>query len=284
MMNLYGATDVIRLVTSSVADIDVVAGLVTRPSDNSAPAVKSGGRMSVAAAATTTIIAAAGAGNDRDIFSLTLRNKHASLANTLTLQLFDGTTAYEILKVTLAAGEQMVYDGLNGWVYFNAQGLPKLSQSQGSAAPASSIWQEAVLTSDVINNNAVANSIADITGLSFPVLNALRYKFKFTIDWTSAAGTTGARFSINGPAFSRLTYQSRYALTTTTETLNQLVAYGQPAAANASPANVAGNLAIIEGFITPAADGNVIGRFASEIANSAITVKAGSMVEWKQLS
>jgi hypothetical protein len=284
MMNLYGANDVLRLVTSSAANIDVTAGLVTRPSDGSAPAVKSGGRMSVAAAATTTIVAAPGAGNDRDVFSMVLRNRHASLANTLTLQLFDGTTAYEILKVTLAAGEQMIYDGLNGWVYMNAQGLPRVAQALGAQAPTSGIWLESALAADVVNANAVANSIADITGLSFPVLNALRYRFKFTIDWTSAAGTTGARFSINGPAFSRLSYQSRYGLTTTTETLNQLVAYDLPAAANANPANVGGNLAVIEGFIQPAADGNVIARFASEVASSAITAKAGSMVEWKQVA
>lgn len=280
MMHLYGANDVLRMITTTAANIDVIGSEVT----NTEPATGAGIRANVGAATTTTLVAAPSAGLKRNVYSLGIRNRHASLANTITLQIFDGTTAYEVFKVTLAAGEQAVYDGLVGWRYLNAQGMPKSANSLGSQAPASGIWLENSLASDVINNNAVANTIADITGLSFPVLAGLRYKFKFTLDWTSAVITTGARFSINGPSITRLAYESRYALTATTETVNRLGAYDLPAAANASPALITGNIATIEGFIQPAADGNVIGRFASEVANSAITVKTGSMVEWKQVA
>ncbi len=59
-----------------------------------------------------------------------------------------------------------------------------------------------------------------------------------------------------------------------------LTAYGLPAASNLTSAvNTAGNMAIIEGVITPTANGNVQLRFASEVASSAITAKAGSYVE-----
>ena len=92
--------------------------------------------------------------------------------------------------------------------------------------------------------------------------------------------TTGSRWSINGPAFSRLAYCSQYSLTVTGHTLNNLVAYDMPAASSASSAATAGNFAYISGFITPSADGNVIARFASEIAGSAITAKAGSLLKW----
>lgn len=279
MMHLYNATDVLRMVTTTAANIDVIGSQVT----DTEPATSAGIRATVASATTTVLVAAPGVGFKRNVYSLCIRNRHASLANTITLQIFDGTTAFEVFKVTLAAGEQAIYDGLVGWRYLNVQGMPKTANSLGSQAPASGIWQEAVLASDVVNNNATLNTIADITGLSFPVLATLRYRFRFTIDWTSAATTTGARFSISGPSFTRLAYTSEYGLTATTETLNQLVAYDLPAAANASPANITGNLAVIEGFIQPAVDGNVIARFASEIASSAITAKAGSMVEWKQV-
>jgi len=44
------------------------------------------------------------------------------------------------------------------------------------------------------------------------------------------------------------------------------------------------NLAVIEGLIKPSVDGIVIGRFASEIASSAITAKAGSVLYFQQIN
>ena len=44
-----------------------------------------------------------------------------------------------------------------------------------------------------------------------------------------------------------------------------------------------GNLAVIEGTLTAAANGEVIARFASEIANSAITTLAGAHVTYMAL-
>ena len=69
-------------------------------------------------------------------------------------------------------------------------------------------------------------------------------------------------------------------VTTTALTFNQVGAYDLPAAANASSPLTTGNLAYIAGQITPSADGNVIARFASEIAGSAIVAKAGSLLKW----
>ncbi len=280
-MNLFGANDTLRLVSSSAANLDVVALHAT--TDGSATQ-KGKTRTGIASAATTVIVPAPGAGLERTIYDLKIRNRHASLANTITLQDFDGTTAFELLKVTLAAGEALIYDGISGWTYLNAQGQPRAAFAQGSAAPFLGIEQSSVLAADVTNNNAVANTIQDITGLSFPVLAGLKYAFEFLIDWTSAATTTGARFSISGPAFSRLSYRSAYAASTSADTINNLVAYDLPAAANSAPGNTGGNIAKIEGFITPSADGNVIARFASEIASSAIVAKAASRVRWTQVA
>jgi len=279
-MNLFGATDTLRLVTSSAANLDVVALHAT--TDGSATN-KGKTRTGIASAATTVIVPAPGAGLERTVYDLKIRNRHASLANTITLQDFDGTTAFELLKVTLGAGEALIYDGISGWTYLNAQGQPRGAFAQGSAAPFLGIEQVSVLAADVVNNNAVANSIANITGLSFAVLAGRRYNFEFLIDWTSQATSTGARFSIQGPSFSRLSYRSAYAASATGDTINNLVAYDLPAAANSAPAATLGNIAKIEGFISPSADGDVIARFASEIANSAITAKAGSRVRWTEV-
>ena len=277
-MNLFGANQTLRLVTTSAAPLDISGAHVT--GDGLAAGVKAPILQSIAAATTTTLVAAPGAGMERAVYALTIRNRHASLANIVTLQVFDGTTAFDLFRVTLAAGEQATYDGLQGWSYVNAQGMPKLSQSQGSSSAALSAVNIVVLAADVVNNNAVANSIADVTGLSFPVVVGEKYQFEFFIDYTAAAITTGSRWCINGPSFSRLALQSNYGLTATALTFNQVGGYDQPAAANASSPLTTGNLAYIAGIITPSADGNVIARFASEIAASAITAKAGSLLKW----
>jgi hypothetical protein len=52
---------------------------------------------------------------------------------------------------------------------------------------------------------------------------------------------------------------------------------------NLNIAATGGNIAIVEGFIRPTADGNVIARFASEIANSAIIARTGAFVEYMAL-
>ncbi len=137
------------------------------------------------------------------------------------------------------------------------------------------------LASDVINNSAVANTIADVTGLSFAVTAGITYRFRAIIYYTSAATGTGSRWSVNGPASpTLLAYNSTYSLTATTNTTNNVAVYNVPAACNASSATTAGNIAQIEGIIRPSASGTVTVRFASEVANSAITAKAGSTLTW----
>lgn len=151
-----------------------------------------------------------------------------------------------------------------------------------SFTPRKTYVSRVVLTADVTNNNAVANTIADVTGLSFPVYAGQRYKFTFVIYYTSAASTTGSRWSINGPAFTDLIYDSYYSLTATSKTFNEgLNTYNSPSAANATSIATVKNKAVITGFIKPSADGTVIARFASEVASSAIVAKADSYVEFE---
>jgi len=142
------------------------------------------------------------------------------------------------------------------------------------------------LPNDVVNNNASANTIADVTALSFPVVANTTYSFKFFIVYSSAATTTGSRWSINGPATTFMNYRSSYTLTATSITNNAGVsAYNTPAASSASSLTT-NNISIIEGIIRPSADGTVIARFASEISNSAVTAVASgkSYVEYQAIN
>lgn len=192
-------------------------------------------------------------------------------------------TDYILQKVTLGPGEKMEYNNGKGWQIFTNAGALKNSINQGNNAVSSSL-SATVLGTDVTNNNSVANTIADITGLSFPVVAGNTYYFRFIIQYTAAATTTGARFSINGPAASALRYESDYSLTTTSRTVNTgLAAYDLPAAANATSAATNANTATIEGFITASANGTVVARFASEVASSAIVARAGSVVYYQQV-
>lgn len=146
------------------------------------------------------------------------------------------------------------------------------------------------MASDVTNNNASANTIADVTGLSFSVTAGEGYWFKFRILYTAAATTTGSRWSVNGPASpTMLAFRASNGLsaagTAGTDVMTEVnaAAYDSPAASNASsPTATAnqGNVAVIEGFIQPSANGTVIARFASEVSSSAIVAKAGSLLEW----
>jgi hypothetical protein len=204
---------------------------------------------------------------------------------TVTIKLDANSTEYKLFVTTIASGETIQYNEGSGFVVIATTGAIKQSINQGANASTSGLTA-VVLGSDITNNNAVANTIADVTGLSFSVTANKSYYFKFVIRYTAAAATTGSRWGVNASAglATNLTFISEYTLTATTSTRNAMVqAFDSPAAASASSI-AAMNICIMEGHFTPTADGTFIARFASEIANSAIVAKAGSVCYYQQLN
>ena len=200
----------------------------------------------------------------------------------VTIRFTDGTHERILYKATLSTGEKIEYKDAQGWQSYNAIGAAKLSINQGANATSSSLSQT-VLASDVVNNNATANTLQDVTGLSFPVSAGGTYYFQFVISYTSAATTTGSRWSLSGPGGS-MRYRSQYSLTATSQTTNEgISAHDTPASSNATSAATGANTAIVEGFYIASANGNVIARFASEISASAVTAKAGSVVWYNRV-
>jgi hypothetical protein len=279
MLLLASTSDVIRIDTSGTANIDVHASWVDKSGTTVTP-----GRTNttVSSATTTTVCGSPGSSTYRTVKTLHIRNRHATTANTVTVEHFDGTTGVELISVSLLAGYVLHYDEGAGWELLDALGRSLQNSGTNGSGAAVNSTNLVVLASDVTNNNAVANTIADVTGLSFSVTAGETYFFRFNIQYTAAATTTGSRWSVNGPASpTALRYMSTYSLTSTTQTTNHgLTAYDTPAASNATSAATGGNTAIIEGFITPSADGTVIARFASEVSSSAIVARAGSLLEW----
>lgn len=210
---------------------------------------------------------------------ISVYNKDTS-NQTLTIKLDANGTEYILWKGILGTLEKLEYSDKGGFVVIASNGGIKNNQIAGSISPALSTVNIVVLANDVINNNAVANTIQDVTGLPFPVIAGETYYFEYTIPYTSAATTTGSRWSINGSAApTMLNYTSEYTLAATTKTVNSATAYDIPAASNATSLTV-GNVATIWGVIKPSQNGTVIARFASEVANSAITAKAGAILRW----
>ena len=201
---------------------------------------------------------------------------------TVTIKLDANGTEYILFKGILGTGEMLQYNDKNGFTVMTIAGAIKQSQMLGANNAVINVLNSVILSENVINNNAVANTMQDVTGLSFPVTAGETYWFEFVIPYTSAATGTGSRWSIDGPSVTRLNYRSEYTLTATTTTVNSATAYNIPAANNASSLTE-GNVATIWGIVVPSANGAVIARFASETANTAITALTGATLRWMRV-
>ena len=204
-------------------------------------------------------------------------------SKVLTVMFGDGEHTRILWKGSLGINERVQYQEGSGWKVFDASGQEKVTQAQNSSPLASTGWNSVVLSGNVVNNNAVLNTLQDVTGLVFAVVAGNTYYFECMIPYTSAATTTGSRWTINGPSFTMLSYTSEYTLAATTKTVNSATAYQIPVASSASSLTT-GNVATLWGFVKPSENGNIQVRFASEIANSAITALAGGFIRWMQVS
>lgn len=281
MLLLASTSDLLRVVTSAAITVDVHASWVDSDGSSRTP-----GRTNtlISTATTTTVVASPASATVRTVKTLTIRNRHGSTACDVTVLHSDGTNVPELVKATLNAGDALHYDEHQGFTVRDLFGRVK-ERDDNLLASASPDFTTVVLGSDQTNNNGTANTIADVTGLSFSVTAGSTYWFRFLVMYTAAATTTGSRWSVNGPASpTLLIFRSEYSLSATTQTLNEgLSAYDTPAASSASSAATGSNVAKVEGFITPSASGTVILRFASEVSASAIVAKAGSLLLWQQV-
>lgn len=200
-------------------------------------------------------------------------------ANTVTIVLDANGTQYELTTITLLPNEKLEYTDAAGFVIKTSTGRTKVDVTSSTNALTFSL-NRTTLANDVINSTT---SFADVTNLSFDVKAKTVYWFAFYFRYTSAAGTTGSAWSINGPAFNYLAYDSFYSLGAATLTTNaSLIAYDSGTLATTTTNTLQG-WAVLTGFTEPSADGTLIARFRSEVAASAITAKAGSFVRWREL-
>lgn len=281
MIILSNTTDKIQILLTASATTQWSAYASFRDTKSGRTLIPSRAVATTNSTTAVDLVAAPSADTQRGVDYITITNDDSS-SGEITIRYNANGTTFNLAKFSLSSGEKLEYTSSGGWRAFATSGAVKQSINQGNS-PVSSELNRVVLGGDVINSNAIANSIADVTGLSFPVVGNQKYYFRFWITYACATTGTGSRWAINGPSIVSLTLRSVYSLAATTQTQNTVTGYDLPAAANTSSAATAGNWAVLEGIIECSADGSVIARFASEVSNSAITAKAGSFVEYIQI-
>lgn len=217
----------------------------------------------------------------RNVEYLNVYNADTSSA-TITFLFNDNGTTYEINVATLLPGEKVEYQSGIGFKVLDCFGSDKISVEYQSI-PLTSGFTTVILGTDYTNSNAVANTLEDITGYSFPVTNGKTYWFRFQFLVTSAVGTTGHRVTINGPTTSELTYYTLLIAATNSAGAYWSSTYGLPASTVATTPS-SGGMGYLEGIATFSANGTLIGRVASEVAGSGVTIKAGSVILYRQLN
>jgi hypothetical protein len=106
MILLTSVTDKLRLTTSAAVTTDVHASWI----DNAAGTITPGRtNTAITTAATTDIVGVPGSSTQRNVKTLHIRNKHATLSQQITVIHTDGTTAVELHSCTLTAGQALQY-------------------------------------------------------------------------------------------------------------------------------------------------------------------------------
>jgi len=228
-----------------------------------------------------TVVWSPAASTQRVVDFLNIYN-HDTVTATVTVKFSDNWTEYIMRKWDLAPQERLEYQDWEWFRTFTSSWALKTVVNWANT-PVTSNLTTVVLDSDVTNNNAVANTIADVTWLSFTATSWKTYYYRACISYTAAATTTWSRWAVNH-AWGTLSAYSRYSLTSSSDTINHWVtAVDSPAASNATSASTISNIAILEWFFTASSTWTFIIRFASEVASSAIIAKAGSILQYQEV-
>lgn len=120
MINLASSSDVIQIITASAASIECHASYVDLVL--SSGAVTPGRRnIIVSTAATTTLVGSPAAGSVRNIKHINISNDSATPCD-VTVVHSDGTTAVELMRFVLKAGENMILNAEGRWTHSDSQG------------------------------------------------------------------------------------------------------------------------------------------------------------------
>lgn len=186
MILLTATTDKIQVISGAAGSLDMHASYMDMTTADP-PVVKgsTSGRTNAAAvvtATTTDVVPSPAASTTRNMQHLQVRNKHASVANDVTVQFNQNGTLVELHKVNLLPGEALEYQ--EGVGFFKLTAVADAGQFviKGS------------------DQTFSATSLADVTGLGFALLANATYEIEWDIIWQTATVTVGVGCAVNGPA------------------------------------------------------------------------------------
>lgn len=123
-ITLDTTSKVFELTTSSTADTDYFVSWVDMTTSAFTPGASQG---TINTAGTTVLVAAPAASTQRGIKTVSVFNRHASTAQTVTVKIDVSGTEYSLFKATLMAGESLQWSDGNEWAVYDAVGDKKVN-------------------------------------------------------------------------------------------------------------------------------------------------------------
>ena len=148
MLNLTSTSHIIRLITSSAANIECHASW----GDVAGTTVTLGGlnTPNITTATTTTVVPAPAASTVRNVKALYVTNVSTSASTRVACEIFDGTTAAETIGFILLPGENMTFNEEGRWSHRDAQGAEYAPAGLGAYNGRSISFMKAGTAADTI--------------------------------------------------------------------------------------------------------------------------------------
>jgi len=283
MILLRNTTDKLQLTTTTTANVDVMISYVDR--DQSTGDLSDGRQLATISSATTTdVLAAPSAGDTRKAKIITIRNRHASNPNVVTLIYDANGTDYQLHSENLAAGDELTF--------IEGVGFNTLRATTAVSAPGSLL-----VASVSVQLDNVSTTLAKVTALD-TALGAGVYHYKYLVRHQAPVATTGIRLAVNytGSTTSHVWQWGFVDLSATAATAvadqDAVLATGSVMSWFASRANFtttrgtslsvdtinADMLAIVEGLIVTAGAGDLQLWHGSEVAATS-SIMPGTSVQ-----
>jgi hypothetical protein len=185
-MILGSTTDKLEIVTSGTADIHTIVSYADID-DTTRDVFVDRQVQARTTAATHELLAPPASGFSRKAKWISISNKHASVANDVTVNYNANGTLYEIEKLTLQPGERMSFVEGRGFKLFNSSGMEKtIFNSNPSILTKKSI-------ADHPNSTTTATEVTDLS-LGCGVGTWI---FEYFLIFRSATSTVGPKLSVN---------------------------------------------------------------------------------------
>lgn len=122
MINLASIADLIQVVTSAAAQVEVHASWVDLNTSSGTITPDRKNTPAITTATTTTVVPSPPASTVRNLKHLNITNDHVSASCTVTVEHTDGTVVVELMSFTLLPGENMIFNEEGRWAHRDAQG------------------------------------------------------------------------------------------------------------------------------------------------------------------